>query len=74
MTITKDHNRDAMRRLLAYEGEYLGLAELAFVLGISKQNCTNRRRRGKLPGPIQVLRMSPIWTKTLISKWLRTDP
>ena len=74
MTITKDHNRDAMRRLMSYEKPYLGLSELSFVLGTTKQNCANRRSRGKLPSPLRELAMGPIWGVDQIRQWLRTDP
>lgn len=72
-----DRNRDAIRRLLAYRqdrGSLLGLAELAFVLGLSKQNCSNRRVRGKLPAVKVELAMSPIWEAEIVLLWLLNTP
>ena len=68
--MTGDEIRDCKRRLLA-GGNLLGLAELAHVMGISKQACCNRIARGKLPGADQQLAMSPIWYRKTILAFLR---
>lgn len=39
----------------------VGVAELAEMLGVSKQVISNRRRRGKLPEPLVTLKQGPIW-------------
>jgi hypothetical protein len=68
--MTADEIRDCKRRLLA-GGDLLGLAELAHVMGITKQACWNRIARSKLPAPDQQLAMSPIWYRKTILAFLR---
>lgn len=68
MTITTE-----LSRLNAY-GDYLGHAELANVLGLSKQALHNRRTRGKIPRPLVVLALGPVWTKEQITYWLLAAP
>lgn len=50
---------------------YLGLAEFAYVLGITKQALTNRRARHprEFPEPVQ-LAMGPVWGYDAIRYWL----
>ena len=62
--------QEALDKLMAYEGPILGLAELAGVLGISKQACSNQRRRGKLPVPHQELALGPVWLIGQVRVWL----
>lgn len=66
-------NWEALQRLLIYNGDYLGLAEFAQVLGISRQALSNRRARGQLPIPTVELKMSPIWTKAQLKLWVKAN-
>jgi hypothetical protein len=68
--MTQDEIRDCKRRCLA-GGELLGLAELAHVMGITKQACCNRIARSKLPAPDHKLAMSPIWRRRTIMTFLQ---
>ena len=61
----------AIQRAKDFDGIYLGLAELACVLGQTKQATANQMKRGKLPKPIQKLAMSSIWTKHQILQYLK---
>lgn len=63
----------ALARLQAYKGEYLGLAEIADIMGVSKQNASNRRKRDQLPPVLQELKMSPIWNRTGVYQFLNTE-
>lgn len=53
-------------RLLTYESDYLGLAEVAYILGTSQQAASNRLARGTLMEPDVRLAMGPIWTKNRV--------
>lgn len=46
---------------MARKPTYLGLAEVADLLGIPTTAAGMRRRRGKLPAPIAELKMGPLW-------------
>lgn len=47
-----------------------GSAEVAEMLGISKQNLVNwRARKPDFPLPIVELAMSPIWSRKAIREW-----
>lgn len=61
-------------RLNKYGQPYLGSAELASVLGVSKQVLVNwQKRNHSLPKPVQNLRCSPIWRAGDVRKWLNRD-
>lgn len=69
--MTKDYGVKSIARLLAYKQDLLGVAELAQVLGLTKQAVCNRNARGKLPEPHAKLHMTPVWTKQQIMQFLR---
>ena len=58
-------------RLNMYKAEFFGLAELAIILGISKQACSNRRGRNKLPAPTVELALGPVWHRSIIEQFLK---
>lgn len=58
-------------RLVLYSQDYLGAAEFAEVMGLSKQAFHQRLTRGHLLEPIARLKMGPVWTKKSIAEWLR---
>jgi hypothetical protein len=60
----------ALDRLLLYRQDYLGCAEIAIVLSISKTSCASRRRRGQLPVPQFELAMGPVWSVGQVRVWL----
>lgn len=60
----------ALDKLMAYEKPFLGLAELAGILSISRSACSNQRRRGKLPVPHQELALGPVWLIGQVRVWL----
>jgi len=43
--------------------DYLGVGEVAAVLGITKQAVCNRAARGTLPKPVARLALGPIWNR-----------
>lgn len=50
--------------------EIVGVAEVAELLGVSKQRITELRTSGRLPSPIADLRAGPVWPKAAIERWL----
>jgi len=67
-----DVNKSACRaRLNAYKQAYLGLSELSYVLGVSRQVLANwRRRKAPLPPLAADLAMGPIWARDDVWEWL----
>lgn len=65
---------NALVNLENYKPQYLGLAELALVLEISKANASNMRSRGKLPEPCAELALGPVWYKPNVRGWLKVLP
>lgn len=54
--------------------EVLGLAEVAEMLGVTKQNVANwRNRRDDFPQPIATLKSGPVWQTTAILSWAETE-
>jgi chromosome partitioning protein len=50
--------------------ELLGLAEVADLLGVTKQNVANwRSRRDDFPQPIAALKSGPVWSAQAIANW-----
>ena len=50
--------------------ELVGLAEIAELLGISKQAVTNwRARKASFPGPVATLKSGPVWSAETIRSW-----
>lgn len=56
---------------MARKPTYLGLAEVADLLGIPTTAAGMRRRRGKLPAPIAELKMGPLWELAQFKDLLR---
>lgn len=54
--------------------KYLGLAEVAALLGISVATAYMRRKRGQLPTPIAELKMGPLWRLSQFKKHTREVP
>lgn len=69
-------SNEARKRLdkIKDETPLLGLAELADLLGFSRQNTSNWVARGKLPPEDFLLRATRCWWAKTIDKWLRSDP
>ena len=54
--------------------ELLGLAEVADVLGVNKQNVANwRSRRADFPQPVANLKSGPVWSTDTIIEWARRE-
>lgn len=54
--------------------ELLGLAEVADLLGVTKQNVANwRARRDDFPQPIATLKSGPVWSTQAISEWAERE-
>ncbi len=66
-----DEQRDAQRRLGAYDKPLLGLQELAFVLGRSKQDMNNIVKRNSLYSPDKRLKMGPIWLRETVADYIK---
>lgn len=50
--------------------ELVGLAEVADLLGVTKQNVANwRSRRDDFPQPIATLKSGPVWSTQAIAEW-----
>jgi hypothetical protein len=52
---------------------YLGLAEVADLLGIAITTAGMRRSRGQLPPPIAELKMGPLWRLSQFKKLLQAQ-
>lgn len=53
--------------------DYMGLAEVAEFLGVSKQTICNWRSRNSFPEPVATLKATPIWRMTDIREWQKSD-
>jgi chromosome partitioning protein len=54
--------------------DLLGLAEVAELLGVTKQNIANwRSRREDFPGPIANLKSGPVWAAEAILSWAESE-
>jgi hypothetical protein len=62
----------AVRRLMEYPQDYLGVAEVAAVFGMSTQAISNRNTRGRMPKPDAKLAIGPIWSKLAIADYLNS--
>lgn len=62
-------NVDTLRRLNLYKPQYLGLMELAQILGVGKQVLYRARRANQVPAPIVELNMGPVWTIEQVRVW-----
>jgi len=51
--------------------EYMGLAEVAEYLKVSKQFISNWRRRGRLPEPCAQLALGPVWKTAEIIEYFQ---
>lgn len=60
-------------RLSCYRQDYLGAAEFAEVMGLSKQAFHQRLTRGHLLEPLVRLKMGPVWSKASVAEWLRRN-
>lgn len=54
------------------EQSYMGIAEVAAYLDVSKQTIANWRRRREFPAPVADLKMGPIWATDEIMKFKAT--
>lgn len=64
---------DAIRSLAQFEGEVpdiLGSAEVAEILGVSRQRVQQLRAEGRFPEPILELSATPIWLRRSIDAFL----
>lgn len=61
----------AYQRLTNYKADLLGVAELAMVLGISKQAVSNRLARDRLPTPDARLALGPVWYKESLLEFVK---
>ncbi|MBM7518248.1 helix-turn-helix transcriptional regulator [Nocardioides nitrophenolicus] len=51
--------------------DLMGQAEIAALLGVTKQRAQQLYKAGKLPEPLGVVAMGPVWLKADIEKWAR---
>lgn len=49
----------------------MGVAEIAELLGVSRQRVTQLAKVGGFPVPYDSLAMGPVWLKADIEKWAR---
>jgi len=54
--------------------DVLGLAEVADLLGLTRQAAHQRLVRGRLPEPDARLAAGPVWRRSTIDRWLTTAP
>lgn len=52
--------------------EMLGVAEVAELLGVSKQRVFELRETGRLPTPIAELRAGPVWPRPAIERFIES--
>lgn len=50
--------------------EYVGLAEVAEILGVSKQRVSELRRRKDFPHPIAEIAAGPVWDRTWLNRFI----
>lgn len=62
----------AIRRLMEYPQDYLGVAEIAMVFGMSTQAISNRNARGTMPKPEAKLALGPIWSKLTVADYINS--
>ncbi len=51
---------------------YLGVSELASVIGVSRQRVSELRTRGDFPAPVAELAAGPVWASSSLSRFLET--
>lgn len=51
--------------------ELLGVAEIADMLGVTRQAVTNWKSRGGFPAPIAELKSGPVWNLTDVTDWAK---
>ena len=51
--------------------DLMGQAEIAALLGVTKQRAQQLYKAGKLPEPLGVVAMGPVWLKEDIETWAR---
>lgn len=55
--------------------EYVGMAEIASLLGVSTARVNQISKSYKdFPKPTSVLRLGPVWNKSDIDKWIAAHP
>lgn len=54
--------------------ELLSASEVATLLGVDRKTVNAYHSRGRLPAPVAVLAVGPIWLKTDIERWARARP
>lgn len=67
-------DKETCLQRLNQQGDTLGIAEVAEVLGIKKQVAVGWMNKKRLPEPNQVLAMGSIWTKTAIEDFIKSQP
>src|SRR5438034_11792569 len=59
---------------MANKDDFLGLSEVAELLGASRQTVGNwRQRRPDFPRPVAELKSGPIWRREAIVEWARAN-
>jgi hypothetical protein len=53
---------------------YLGLAEVAVMLGVSKQRVSELRSRPDFPSPIAELASGPVWARSSLARFVSEWP
>lgn len=48
---------------------FVGVAEVAEILGVSKQRAWTLAKRADFPKPVKVLKATPVWLKRSITAW-----
>ncbi len=56
---------------LASQGDFVGVAELATLLGVSRQRASNLARSPGFPKPLAILAAGPIWHRALVSPFVK---
>jgi len=53
---------------------YVGVTEIAKLLGVSRQRVAQLRRRRDFPAPIAELAAGPVWTRTSLTRFVEAWP
>src|SRR5438132_13141985 len=52
--------------------EFVGIAELAELLAVTKQRASELAKSADFPEPLTVLKAGPVWTRASIARYLTT--
>jgi predicted DNA-binding transcriptional regulator AlpA len=53
------------------DGKWVGLVEIAALLGLGRSTIRTMKTRGQLPEPTFTIASGPVWRKTTIDRWIK---